>query len=183
MEFTGRVFFDFESFDVWRLYQTALKASRDGSVTVRVTWEEFLAAEVDREQPIAPKVRALAACAAVRDAHPEAWQRFNQAMLTLIFQEKDDPRKDTTLAVAARVAGIDGDETIARALDPGLDLLIASSEEVRKLGVKDVPTVLRDGPPVHIRLTPAANYGNAVYRIDLINRMLRDDGIWSLTKP
>ena len=183
MEFTGRVFFDFESFDVWRLYQTALKASRDDTVTVSVTWEEFLSVEVDREQPIPPKVRALAACAAVRDAHPETWQRFNQAMLTLIFQEKDDPSKDTTLTVAAKVAGIDGDEVIARALDPGLDLLVAKTEEARQIGVHDVPAIVGDGPPVHIKMTPAANYGNAVYRLDLINRMLREDGIWSLTKP
>jgi hypothetical protein len=183
MDFTGRIFFDLESVDVWRLYQTALKASRDDSVTVSVVWEEFLVAAVDRSEPIAPKVRALAACAAVRDAHPEVWQRFNQALLTLIFDEKDDPRKDTTLAVAARVAGIDADEVIARALDPGLDLLIASSDEARTLGVRDVPAVVGDGPPLHVKMTPAANYGNAVYRLDLINRMLRDDGVWSLKKP
>jgi predicted DsbA family dithiol-disulfide isomerase len=183
MEFTGRIFFDFESADVWRLYQTALKASRDADAIVSVTWEEFLGEEIDREEPIPPRVRALAACAAVRDVHPDAWQRFNQAMLTLIFEQKDDPRKDATLMVAARVAGLDGDEVIARALDPGLDLLIAASEEARTLGVHDVPSVVRDGPPVHVRMTPAAGYGNAVYRLDLINRMLRDDAVWSLSKP
>lgn len=183
MNFTGRIFFDFESFDVWRIYETALKASRDASVSVTVTWEEFLTTDVDRDKRIAPRVRALAACAAVRDAHPDAWQRFNQALLTLIFQEKDDPREDTTLAVAARVAGIDTDDVIARALDPGLDLLLASSEAARKLGVTDVPSIVSNGPPVLVRTTAAANYGNAVYRLDLINRMLRDDGIWSMTKP
>ncbi|MGA9596390.1 MAG: hypothetical protein WBV06_09550 [Acidimicrobiia bacterium] len=183
MDFTGRIFFDFESYDVWRVYQTALKASRDSTVNVSVTWEEFLVADIDREQPIPPRVRALAACAAVREAHPEAWQRFNVTMMTLRYQETDDPCKDTTLAVAARVAGIDGNEVISQALEPGLDLLIAGSEEIRKLGVRDVPAVVRGGPPLHIKTTAAANYGNSVYRLDLINRMLRDDGIWSLTKP
>lgn len=183
MEFTGRIFFDFDSFDVWRIYQNVLKASQDSTVKVNVVWEEFLRGEVDRDQPIPPEVRALAACAAVRDAHPDAWQRFNQAMLTLIYQEKDDPRRDTTLAVAARVAGVDGDEVIVGALDPGLDLLIASSKKVRQLGVRDVPAVAAGGSPVHIKTTGAASYGNAVHRLDLINRMLHDDGIWSLTKP
>jgi predicted DsbA family dithiol-disulfide isomerase len=183
MDFTGRIFFNFETFDVWRIYQTILKASRDATVSVNVTWEEFLLAEVDREKSIPPEVRALAACAAVREAHPDAWQRFNQAMMTLLYQEKDDPRKDTTLMVAARVAGIDGLEVIASALDPGLDLLIASSDEARKLGVNGVPAVVATGPPLHIKTTSAAGYGNAVYRLDLINRMLHDDGIWALTKP
>lgn len=183
MDFTGRIFFDFQSFDVWRIYQTALKASRDATVSVNVTWEEFLVADIDREMRIASKVRALGACAAVREAHPEAWQRFNMTLLTLIFQEKDDPRKDATLAIAANVAGIDPDEVVARALDPGIELLVASTDAARKLGVSDVPAVVSSGPPLHIKTTAAANYGNAVYRLDLINRMLRDDGIWSLTKP
>lgn len=183
MEFKGRIFFDFGTFDVWRLYSTALKASRDSTVTVMATWEEFLVGDIDPEGQIPPAVRALAACAFVRDAHPAAWQRFNQALLTLIYEEKDDPRRDTTLAVAARVAGIDADEVIAGALQPGLDLLVASTEAARKLGVRGVPSVVATGPPVHIKMTQAANYGNAVHRLDLINRMLRDDAIWSLTKP
>jgi hypothetical protein len=62
-------------------------------------------------------------------------------------------------------------------------LLVASTEAARKLGVSDVPTVVATGPPVHIKMTHAANYGNAVRRLELINRMLGDDGIWSLTKP
>lgn len=183
VEFAGRIFFDFETFDVWRLYRTALEASRDATVSVSVSWEEFLVRDVDPDGRIAPKVRALATCAYVRDTHPDAWQRFNQALLTLIYEEKDDPAKDTTLAVAAAVAGIDAEEVIAGALEPGLELLVASTEAARKLGVSDVPTVVATGPPVHIKMTHAANYGNAVRRLELINRMLGDDGIWSLTKP
>ncbi len=150
---------------------------------VNVTWEEFLVANIDLAEPPAPKVRMLAACAAVHDAFPDAWQRFNQAMLTLLFEEKDDPRKDTTLLVAARVAGIPGEDVVTHTDDVGLELLVAGSAEARKLGVTAVPTVMHNGPPVHITTTAAANYGNAVYRLELINRMLRDDGIWSMTKP
>ena len=119
----------------------------------------------------------------MRDSHPDHHQRFVQALLTLIFQEKDDPKKDTTLAVAARVAGVDGDEVIARAIDPGLTLLMESSSEFRNRGVVAVPTVISNGPPLYVKLTGAANYGSAVLRLDAINRMLRDDGIWELTKP
>ena len=183
MDFTGRIFFDFETFDVWRIYTTALKASQDRKVSVDVTWEEFLVDEVDPAGRISPKTRALGACAAVRDSHPEQHQRFAQALLTMIFQEKDDPKRDTTLAVAAKVAGIDADEVITRAIDPGIELLIAGSKAAKDLGVRDVPTIISNGPPLYIKTTGAANYGSAVLRLDLINRMLRDDGIWTMSKP
>ena len=183
MDFTGRIFFNFDSFDVWRLYSTALKASRDRNVTVNVTWEEFLLDEIDPEARVTGKTRALAACAAVRDAYPDQHQRFVQALLTMVYQEKDDPRKDLTYAVAAKVAGIDGANVISRTLDPGIDLLVASSAAVRELGVSDVPTIVRNGPPLLVKTTGAANYGSPVLRLDLINRMVNDDGLWSMTKP
>ncbi len=183
MDFTGQVFIDFESFDVWRLYATALNAARDRSVRIDVTWEEFLTEEIDPAGVIPPRVRLLGACAAVREAHPEHHQRFIQALLTLVFQEKDDPKKDSTLAVAARVAGIDGDAVMGRAIDPGLDLLTAWSDAARERGVSAVPTIISGGPPLYVKLTGAANYGSSVMRLDLISRMLRDDGIWEMIKP
>ena len=183
MDFTGQIFIDFATYDVWRMYATALNAAKDRSVRVDVTWEEFLTSDGDAEGAIAPRVRLLGACAAVREAHPASHQRFVQALLTLVFQEKDDPKRDTTLAVAARVAGIDGEEVIARALDPGLDLLRAWSDAARERGVTAVPTVVGNGPPVFVKLTGAADYGSAALRLDSINRMLRDDGIWELRKP
>ncbi len=183
MEFTGRIFFNFETFDVWRIYSTLLNASRDRSVSVAVTWEEFLVDDLDPGGRIPAKTRALGACAAVRRAHPDQHQRFAQALLHLIYEEKDDPKKDSTLAVAARVAGLDGDEVVATAIDPGIELLVATSEQARELGVHDVPTIVGDGPPLYIKTTGAANYGSAVLRLELINRMLHDDGIWTMAKP
>ena len=183
MDFTGQIFIDFETFDVWRLYATALDAARDRSVRIDVTWEEFLTHDIESDGAIPPRVRLLGACAAVRDAHPENHQRFVRALLTLIFDEKDDPRKDTTLAVAARVAGLDGDEVIARAEDPGLNLLRAWSTAARERGVDAVPTIISGGPPLHVKLTGAASHGSSVTRLDLIARMLHDDGIWEMTKP
>ncbi|MDJ0664078.1 MAG: hypothetical protein QNJ75_05925 [Acidimicrobiia bacterium] len=183
MDFIGQIFIDFATPDVWRLYSTALNAAKDRSVHVNVTWEEFLTEDIDPDGVIPPRIRLLGACAAVRDAHPDSHQRFVRALLTLVFQEKDDPKKDTTLAVAARVAGLDGDEVIARAVDPGLGLLRAWSAAARERGVDAVPTIISSGPPLHVKLTGAANYGSPVMRLDLIARILRDDGIWEMTKP
>jgi hypothetical protein len=183
MDFKGRIFVNFDSFDVWRVYSTALQASRDPKVRIDVSWEEFLIDDVNPAGRITGKTRALAACAAVRDEHPEQHQRFIQALMTLVYEEKDDPKKDTTLAVAAHVAGLDAHDVIARTIDPGIELLRASSAAARELGVKDVPTIVGNGPALHIKTTGAANYGDAVLRLDLINRMLRDDGLWSMTKP
>ena len=103
--------------------------------------------------------------------------------MTLAFQEKDKPGESRTLAVAARVAGIDADDVITRAIDPGLDLVEAATTEARDRGVTGVPTIVRDGPPVYIKTTGAANHGDAVARLELINGMLDDDGIWSMSKP
>jgi hypothetical protein len=183
MDFAGQIFIDFERFAVWRLYSTALQASRDRSVRVDVTWEEFLAEDIDPGGVVPAPVRLLGACAAVRDVYPERHQRFVQALLTLVFEEKDDPKKDTTLAVAARVAGISGDDVIARSLDPGLRLLMDWSAAARERGVTDVPTIVNNGPPLYVKLTGAANYGSPVMRLELIDRMLRDDGVWEMTKP
>jgi predicted DsbA family dithiol-disulfide isomerase len=183
MDFGGRIFVNFDSFDVWRIYSIALQAARDGGVRINVSWEEFLVEDVDPTGRIDGRTRALAACAAVREAYPEQHQRFVQAMLTLVYQEKDDPKQDMTLAVAARVAGLEGADVIARAIDPGVELLIATSAAARELGVRDVPTILDDGPALHVKTTGAAGHGSAAQRLDLINRMLHDDGIWSLTKP
>lgn len=184
MDFTGRIFYSFETYDVWRIYATALKASQTRGVTVSLEWEEFLVDDIESDVLRIPaKTRALAACAAVRDSHPEQHQRFVQALLTLVYQEKDHPGKDQTLAVAAHVAGIGGAEVIARAVDPGLDLLREATSKAREIGVSNVPTIVRNGPPVYIKTTGAANSGNSVDRLDLLNRMLNDDGIWTLAKP
>lgn len=183
MDFTGRVYFNFETYDVWRVYSTALKASKFKGVNVGLEWEEFLVAEPEPDERIPSKTKALAACAAVRELFPAEQQRFAMALMTLCYQEKDDPGKDLTLAVAARVAGIDADTVIERTLDPGMTLLRESSAAARELGVNNVPTIVRDGPPVYIKTTGAANYGNPVARLELIHRMINDDGIWTLSKP
>ena len=178
MFFSGTIYFDYATFDVWRVYTTLLSAS--DRATVDVEWREFL---VDEPDWSVPTTRLLAASAAVGSMHPMQHQRFAQAMLTLIFEQKDDPRSDTILHVAARVAGIDSEQVISAGENEGRSLLIAQSAEASELGVGAVPTIVRNGPPVHIRTTGAATQGNPVRRLEMIDAMLSDDGIWALTKP
>lgn len=183
MHFTGRIFFDFDNYDVWRIYALLLRASQDPQVAITVEWQPFLVGELDYETDLPNRVLALAASEAVRMEYPTEYDRFVRALLTMAYQEKDDPGSKKILAVAAHVAGIDGDAVIARALDPGLDQLQRATAAARELGVSKVPTIVRQGPPVYVKTTGAISYGNPVARLELINDMLDDDGIWELSKP
>jgi hypothetical protein len=180
MHFTGTVLFDFSSYDVWRIYTVLLKASQDRTVTVDVEWRAFTTEDLAGRSDAA---RGLAACEAVRVAFPEHHEKFVRALLTLVFQERDKPGADKTLAVAAKVAGIEAVEIRSRVDDVGWELLAGSVESARERGVTGVPTIERQGPPVLVKTTGAANYGNAVARLQLIDRMIREDGIWSMSKP
>ena len=182
MDFTGRIYFSFDTYDVWRLYTTVLKASQVNGVDVDVEWRPFLADE--SEDSTSPEhVRGLAACELVRKSYPAEYDKFARALLTLSYQEKDDPGSDKTLAVASHVAGIDGDHVIADADESGRGLLATASDDARQLGVAKAPTIVRQGPPLYVKTSGAANYGDPIARLELINRMLADDGIWTLSKP
>lgn len=183
MEFTGEIYYDFESIDVWRVYSTLVRAASGGKVNVAVEWRELPGPHVDIAEPPTGKTRLLAACAVVAKTAPQSHQRFVQALLTLVYEQKDDPDKETTLLVAARVAGLDGSTLSAEVEASGLELLVDARSQAEEKGVLVVPTIVRHGPPVHVKTTDAANRGNAVARVELLNRMLDDDGVWALTKP
>ena len=72
---------------------------------------------------------------------------------------------------------------VERVQDPGLGLLRNAVAEAQERGVSDVPTIERQGPPVLIKTNAAASHGNAATRLRLIDHMIRDDGIWGMTKP
>ncbi len=180
MHFTGTVFFDFGNYDVWRIYTVLLKASKDRSVTVDVQWRAFTTEDLDTGSAA---LRGLAACEAMRVAYPDHHEKFVRALLTLAYQERDKPDTDRALAVAATVAGIDTAEVLRRVEESGMELLAAAIESARERGVTGVPTIERQGPPLLIRTNGAANYGDAAARLRLIDHMLRDDGIWAMTKP
>ena len=183
MQFTGRLYFDFDTYDVWRIYTTMVKAAQLPDVVVDVELRPFLVEDLDSDAAISSQTRGLAACEAVRASHPDQYPRFAGALLTMAYQEKDEPGQDKTLAVAARVAGIEATPILAQAIEPGVALLEGATAAARERGVTDVPTIERQGPPIYIKTTGAANYGDVVGRLELINRMLNDDGIWTLAKP
>ena len=51
------------------------------------------------------------------------------------------------------------------------------------MGISLVPSLYRDGTPVLIRTTPAVAKGSALKRLEIIDAMLDDDGLWELSKP
>jgi protein-disulfide isomerase-like protein with CxxC motif len=164
------------------IYTTVVRASQDRSVTVDVEWRPFL---VDALKPgdVPTAVRGLAACEAVRRAHRAEYDKFAAAMLTLAYEEQDEPGAAKTLAVAAQVAGLEADVVTSAVVEAALDQLEETSDAARRRGVKGVPTVERHGPPLLVRTSGAADHGNSVARLELINRMLDEDGIWAMTKP
>jgi hypothetical protein len=50
-------------------------------------------------------------------------------------------------------------------------------------GVRDVPSIVRHGPVLQIRTTDAVTRGDARARLDLLQAVMEDDGIWELKKP
>ena len=184
MQFTGDIYFNFDTYDVWRIYSFLLRGSQAGRVAVSVEWRAFLIDDVETDgEELPTEARPLAACEAVRHTYPEQYDRYARSLLTMAYQEKDSPGSKKILAVAAHVAGLDADEVLVLAKDPGLGLLRRATEDARALGVTKVPTIVRQGPPVHVKMNAASNYGDPVARLELINRMIDDDGMWELSKP
>jgi predicted DsbA family dithiol-disulfide isomerase len=177
MEFSGRIYFDFVSPDVFRLYRLLTEARREGGA-VAVEWRAFTTSEDGLDRP------ALAASELVRDSVPARHVKFVRTMLATVHLEGSDPSDPTTVAVAATAAGV-GPEVVSESeiSAAGAPLLAATVAEAVELGVADVPTIYRHGPVVQIRTTPAVLSGAALARLELIDRMLEDDGIWELTKP
>ena len=107
-----------------------------------------------------------------------------QAVLVATHLEGAAPGHVDTLRVAARVAGVPSDLVAPdRLATEGAEVLAETIAEAHGLGVAAVPTIYRHGPPVTIRTTPAVGTGSARRRLEVIDGMLADDGLWSLTKP
>lgn len=184
MHFTGDIYFNFDTYDVWRIYNVLLRSSQTGRVAISVEWRPFLADDAD-DAAANDRLRVLplAACEVVRHDHPFEYDKYVRALLTMAYQEKDNPGSNKILAVAAHVAGVSAAEVIEVAAERGVDLLRETTEAARALGVTKVPTIVRQGPPVYVKSNAAANYGDAVARLELIDRMINDDGMWELSKP
>lgn len=183
MEFTGTIYYNFESIDVWRIYSILLRASSQAQVKVDVSWAELPGQGWLPDEPMDGRTRLLASCAAVAKDAPEKHQRFVQALLTLVFEQKDDPDKETTLLVAAKVAGLEGSALLLTPKELGQAALLECRSRAEEQGIVAAPSIVRHGPPLHIRTTGALGQSNPIATIELLNRMLDDDGIWALSKP
>lgn len=180
MEFTGTVYFDFEGADSWRLFSLLTRGAAEG-VRVDVDWVGFPVGGPGDREAMAPGVRALAAHEAV--VEPARQQVMRQALFTLVHRQGDTLDAELTYRAAAKVAGLDGDVLLAAIPQMGFTSLAAAHERAVAAGVTAPPSIARHGPPVRVVTNPAVDHGLARPRLELIDRMLEDDGIWELVKP
>lgn len=180
MHFSGTVYFDFVGEDSWRLFLVMTGAVQEGG-RLNLEWIGLPSAGLDDASPMTPGDRALAAHAAV--VEPARQERLRQALFTLVHRQGDSLDAEITYRAAARVAGVDGDVLLEAITDVGYRTLVAGRDRAEKAGVEAAPSIVRNGPPVHVRTTPAIATGRALSRLSLIDQMLDDDGMWTLTKP
>jgi hypothetical protein len=182
MEFSGRVYFDFTSRDVWRLYRLLERAGEQG-VVLDVDWRGFAVGGVGNRARMSPEVRALACYEAALIENPDRHRRFLAALLALVHKEGDDIGNESTLRIAATVAGIDPDRLLTAGTGIGFDALGAETGTATMRGVREVPSIVRHGPVLQIRTTDAVTRGDARTRLGLLQAVMEDDGIWELKKP
>ena len=182
VEFSGRVYFDVTSGDSWRFYQLIARAFEE-RVQIRLEWRSWVAGGLG-DGPLTGQLRALAAYEWVREAVPTKQGPFLQALFIAVHEESAPPGDAATIALAARLAGLDADlVTDAEIEGEGRRLLEISTREGNVLGVAGVPSVYRLGPVLQVRTTGAVTRDRATDRLETINRMLEDDGLWELRKP
>lgn len=180
MRFTGDLYFDFDSDECWRLFLLLTRAEQEG-IGVDVAWQGMDRAWDGGDEPLRGGLRALAMHAAVHDFSRQ--RRLRQALFTLTHRQGDSFDDDLTLLAAARVAGLDGEVMLGAVDTTGASELRRNREAAASCGVVAVPSFVRGGPPLLITSTPALEEGLARGRLEVIDRMLDDDGLWSLSKP
>jgi hypothetical protein len=169
MVFQGRIYYDFSP-PVWRFYRF-LTAASDQGADLRLEWRPFLA-EPDPQSDV-----GLSLVESVRRRFPDRHGACLQALLALRHLEGADLTDPGVTAVALSSAGIH--EPIV----PDHHAVAQSTEEGTRIGVTAVPTVFRHGPALHVDVNPAAYSGDTLDRLRLIDGVLEDDGLWSLSKP
>jgi hypothetical protein len=182
MEFSGRVYCDIASGDSWRFYQLIARAFEE-RVQIRLEWRSWVCGGLDAG-PLAGQERAQAAYEWVREAVPTKQGPFLQALFVAVHEENLLPGDAATIALAAQFAGLDADLLTDTEIEgEGRRLLEISTREGDDLGVVGVPSIYRLGPVLQVRTTGAVIRDRATDRLETINRMLEDDGLWELRKP
>ncbi len=181
MQFTGRLYYDFVSADVWRLFHVLIAAQREG-VRLGLEWKPFLVDGMPDE--LDGHASLLAAAEVVRNDAVLNHGAFVAAVLTAVHAEAMPIDSDEIIPLALRLAELDEAFLAGSIVDEqGRTLLRASQDEAVVLGVDAVPTVYRHGPVVAVRTTAAVTQGSGLRRLEMINTMLDDDGLWELRKP
>ena len=165
VEFAGQVWFRFGSSPVWTLYRFA-RAVAEAGIPVALDWQPLRA---DDEAPL------MRAYLGIDD--PEERGRFLHAALGLIHLEGRDAA-DPQMAVDAGTAA--GLSDVGSGPEASLRDVAALADS---LGVVDVPSLYRHGPPMRIVLTPAALMADPRDTLQAILAVSADDGIWELKKP
>ena len=165
MRFDGQVWFDFSDPGVWHFYRFVRQLAAEGHEVAL----EWLPRPSDRE------AEAMSIFMSLDD--PQDRGRFLHAMLGLVHLESEDAADDATITRAMDAARLTMTEAGA---EPDLSELTARAES---LGVSAVPAMYRHGPVVTVTLNGAALLGDVAQRAETIQRMLDDDGIWSMSKP
>lgn len=177
VDFEGRLYYDFVSPEVYRLLDLLARAEQEGA-RLALEWRAF-PASADAADAV-----ALAAAELIRTEYPTLHGGFVQAMIVAIHLDGEMPGDRRTLDLAARVAGVPGaavsEDRLAAA---GAEAIAATVAEAVEIGVTTVPTLYRHGPVVKVRTTASVGMGPAVPRLEVIDAMLRDDGLWELSKP
>ncbi|MGB5167080.1 MAG: hypothetical protein WBO84_05325 [Acidimicrobiia bacterium] len=169
MIFQGRIYYDFSP-PVWKFYRFLTAASNDGA-DLRLEWRPFLT-EGDLQSTV-----GLALVESVRRRFPDRHGAYLQALLALRHLEGADLADPSVAAVASKSA------SIGATIEPDFDAVERSTEEGTRIGVSATPSVFRHGPVLRVEVNPAAYSGNTLARLRLIDGVLDDDGIWSLSKP
>ncbi|MDJ0959999.1 MAG: hypothetical protein QNJ88_05035 [Acidimicrobiia bacterium] len=181
MDFAGRLYYDFLSADVWRFFQVLIAAQQEGA-KLGLEWKAFPAGGVP--DSFDGHTRLLAAAEIVRTDAVMNHGAFVAAVLTAVHAERMSVESDEIIPLALQLAQLDESFVVADQLvTHGRVHLEASYDEATTLGVDAVPTVYRHGPVVAIRTTAAVTAGSGLRRLEMINSMLDDDGLWELRKP
>jgi hypothetical protein len=181
VRFSGDLWFDFDSVECWRVFLLLDRAAGDEGVDVDLTWLGLDPSWDGGDAPLRGGLRALAMHAAVHDGPRQ--RTLRSALFTLRHRQGDAFDDDLSLLAAARVAGLDGPVMLQAIETTGAAQLRRHRQTASTMGIVGVPTLVRDGPPLAIATTPAVEEGPARARLEVIDRMLDDDGLWRLAKP
>lgn len=175
MHFDGRLYFDFSCPDVWRMYRFLAAAATEGA-DVALDWEPFIRSEANR--------MSLVAHLAIRSEHPESSGAFVQSLLTQVHGHGERHDDLSTIVATAAAIGVDGTWLSATVTGEHYEqLLDVIQTEAVELGVSGTPTLYRNGPTLYVEMSGAADSGDVLERLRLLDGVLGDDGLWVLRKP